>query len=459
MNHSALRGQPPTFDLFSRFAFPSDPAHTFSSIIFHRLPQLGDPAHPLRVLSDFAEMVIDMWQRCLSERYHAPIYYLVSLLLYTLELNTVAVAPHIVSSLVPVCSTTCRLVALPRFNSPDGSSADNNVVRQLNVDIDVTQCLSLLFLAASGCLSVPLDSDASEAPGLPQVEFWKTMEFDFVLMMLSPKHPEADWFGMLSLLSTSVTPQSIGPIPSATNAGGRAEARTPQLVAATIIDCVSSFLCEPPRWAPSGSVKELVVRSAALKTLALFTTSPFGALQLAESNVAIPRLVTVLCWAIDRLYDVDVAPTWQVLEHTSDGAAEQGDGMELDPPESTAVRMQVDEPVLPNHSDQNGPGSEMDLEPDPVPLLCRLIAQAVRLLHFLATSERTADVANLSTKLAASHGGSQRHLLALARLNFAEEDLVLEAGIDAEIVELAHELLEPAVTPDEGEEVGEAFGD
>jgi hypothetical protein len=45
----------------------------------------------------------------------------------------------------------------------------------------------------------------------------------------------------------------------------------------------------------------------------------------------------------------------------------------------------------------------------------------------------------------------------LARLNFAEEDLVLEAGIDAETVELAHELLELAVTPDEGEEISEMF--
>jgi hypothetical protein len=81
------------------------------------------------------------------------------------------------------------------------------------------------------------------------------------------------------------------------------------------------------------------------------------------------------------------------------------------------------------------------------------------LLHFLVTNPRTADVANTATKLAASHGGSQRHLLSLARLTFAEEDLVLEAGIDAETVELAHELLELAVTPDEGEKVAEMFGD
>ncbi|KXX79389.1 hypothetical protein MMYC01_204072 [Madurella mycetomatis] len=463
LDHCALRDQPPTFDLFSRFAFPSEPAQTFASTIFHKLPQLGDPTQPLRVLVDFSDLVIDMWQRCLSERYHAPIYYLVALVLYTLELNAAAVAPHIISSLVPVCTTTCRLVALPRFNRPDGSTSDDNIVRQLDLDIDVTQCLSLLCLAALGCPSLPFDSETTEAPGSPRVEFWKTVELDFVLMMLSPKHPEMDWFGMLSLLWTSVTPLSIGPIPSATNASGRAEAKTPQLVAATVIDCVSSFLCEPPRWAPPGSVKELVVRSAALETLTVFATSPFGAFQLADSDVAIPRVVTVLSWAVDRLYDMDATtPLRKAAEHQmgTSGETKRGEDMDVDQLGPNPAEMQVDrDQQKQSVDDDEAADIGEDLEPDPVSLLCRLISRAVRLLHLLATDRRTAEVANISTKLAASHGGSQRHLLALARLNFAEEDLVMEAGVDAETVELAHELLEPAVTPDEGEEVGEVFGD
>jgi hypothetical protein len=424
---------------------------------------MGDSAQPMRVLADFAELVLEMWQRCLSERYHAPIYYLAALVLYTLEINTVAVAPHIISLLIPVCATTCRLVALPRLNRPDGNPHDHqdSVVRQLNLDIDVTQCLSLLYLAALGCLPPP-ETEAFETVSSPQAEFWKTMELDFVLVMLSPKHPEEDWFGMLSLLWTSVTPQSIGPIPSATNAGsGRAESKSPELVAATVIDCVSSFLCEPPRWAPPGSVKDLVVRSAALKTLTMFATSPFGAFHLADSDVAIPRLVTVLCWAVDQLYGMDialplgVAPQWDFKLQT-----ENGDDM------NAAEAMQVDGQ---NEQEQSNTeykaavnGIEVNhepVEPDSVSLMCRFISQAVRLIHFLATDPRTASTANMSAKLAAWHGGSQRYLLTLARLNFAEEDLVLEAGLDAETLELAHELLEPAVTPDEGEEVGEVFGD
>lgn len=437
---------------------------------------MGDPGEPLRLLADFAELVVDMWHRCLSQRYHAPIYYLAALVLYTLELNAVEVAPHITSSLIPVCATTCRLVALPRFNSIDGNLSDHpdTVVRQLCLDIDVAHCLSLLYLAALGCLSPPSDPDTADPPSpSPQMQFWRTMELDFVLVMLSPKHPETDWLGMMSLLWTSVAPDSIGPVPSSATdlSSNRAEARSSGVVAATILDCVSSFLCDSPRWASPGSVKEIVARSAALKTLLMFATSPFGAWQMADSDVAIPRLVTVLCWAIDRLYDMDVAlPQRKMHERkiNPNGAqTESGEDMDVDKRDSNAPEdMQLDGLDREKPADAGGHqlaqrtlDMGLEAEPEPLPLLCRFISQATRLLHFLVTNPRTADVANTATKLAASHGGSQRHLLSLARLTFAEEDLVLEAGIDAETVELAHELLELAVTPDEGEKVAEMFGD
>jgi hypothetical protein len=283
------------------------------------------------------------------------------------------------------------------------------------------------------------------------------MEFDFVLMMLSPKHPEADWLAMMSLLRTSVASNSIGPIPSSATAssGGRVDVKSPNVVAATLIDCVSSFLCEPPRWATLGSVKDMVARSTALETLTALATSPFGALQIAESDVAMPRLVTGLCWAIDRLYDSDLpfkAAEQGSADQTSSGAADRMNLDHIDP--DATQEMQVDvaegEPAAVVQDD-------VDVEPDPTALLPHIISRGIWLVHFLVTDPRTADVTNTSAKLAASYGGSQRYFLTLARLNFAEEDLVLEAGIDAETVELAHELLELAVTPDEGEEIGEMF--
>ncbi|KAK4151703.1 hypothetical protein C8A00DRAFT_16920 [Chaetomidium leptoderma] len=458
LDHTTIHGQPPTFDVFSRYSFPSDQSRSLASILLQKLPQMGSPGRPLSLLVDFADLLIEMWHRCLSERYYGPIYHLVALVLYTLGLNTVEVAPDIISSLIPVCATTCRLVALPRLNSVDGNLSEHSdaVVRQLCLNIDITQCLSLLYLAALGCLPQPLGESIASDPPLPspQLEFWRTMELDFVLTMLSPKHPEADWLGMMSLLRTSVTPENIGPIPSpATDStSGRAEVRDPKAVAATLIDCVSSFLVEAPRWASPGSTKEIVVRSAALETLTTFAASSFGTLQIAESDVALPRLVTVLCWCIDRLYDSDLPLRAEKEQGAGENKLKRADEMDLDQLDSNAAeggRVDEEQPAMAE--------GVLDAMPDPMALLYHIISRATWLLHFLVTDPRTSDLANTSAKLAASHGGSQRYFLTLARLNFAEEDLVLEAGIDADTVELAHELLELAVTPDEGEEISEMF--
>ncbi|KAL2145439.1 hypothetical protein VTI28DRAFT_7220 [Corynascus sepedonium] len=461
LDHTAIHNQPPTFDVFSHYSFPSDQKHSLASIVLQKLPQLGNPGDPTSLLIDFADMLIEMWHQCLSERYYGPIFHLVSLILYTLDLNAVEVAPHILSSLIPVCATTCRLVALPRLNSTDGDLSEHpdSVVRQLCLNIDVTQCLSVLYLAALSCLQQPLgDLDSSDPPPhSPQLEFWKTMELDFVLTMLSPKHPETDWLAMMILLRTSVTPHSIGPIqslaPDATD--HRPDAKNAEAVAATLIDCVSSFLTDPPKWTRPRSTKDIEVRLAALRTLTTFATSHFGARQIAESDVAIPRLVTVLCWALDRLYDSDFPPRPEQKANAGSSDKEKGDLMEIDHREPNSTRHAHEHRAEGESKDVAT--KALDPAPNPMSLLYQTISHGTRLIHFLVTNPRTSDAANMSTKLAASHGGSQRYFLTLARLNFAEEDLVLEAGIDAETVELAHELLELAVTPDEGEEISEMF--
>ncbi|KAM7183664.1 Protein of unknown function (DUF3636) domain containing protein [Naviculisporaceae sp. PSN 640] len=486
LDHSPLHGQPLTFDLFSRFAFPTQPNQSFAATIFQKLPEMGSPQEPLRLLVDFAELMIDMWRQCLSERYYSPIYYLAALVSYTLQLNAAAVAPHIISSLVPVCSTTCQLVALPRFNSVDGNISDHpdSVVRQLLLDIDVTQSLSILYIAALGCLNPTCSSDDTTSQGpngdvtlplqySPQTEFWKAMELEFVMMMLHPKHPEVDWFGMLSLLWTSVLPTSIGPIPnpatSATHfANGRPELETLEFAAFGIIDRVSSFLVEPPRWVVVGTEKDLVIRLSILKTLILFATSDFGVVHLARSDVALPRLVTVLCWGIDKLYDAKVPylspQPASATEQITGGALEQIPGAGDPVPVLDADLMQLDPPArhvgdAGSGAEENSNGEEEENDNTKVPgLLLSLISQAILLLHTLVTGPRTANLANITAKLAAAQGASHRYLITLTRLNFAEEELVLERGIDAETVELAHELLELAMTPDEGESVGELFG-
>ena len=412
---------------------------------------MGHPEQPLSLVVDFIDLMIDLWQRCLSERYHAPIHYLASLIAYALQLNTISLAPHIIASLIPVCTTTCQLVALPRFNSVDGdiSQHPDGMVRQLSGDGSVTHCLSLLCQAALGCLS-PSTEDPEMAITLgssQQIFFWKTVDMEFVIALLSLKQPESDWYGIISLLWTSVLPDSIGPMPNPITPTGYGkeslvDSQSRELAADAVVERVSICLAELPRWAAPGSAKELQVRLAVLNTLVVFAASPFGMRHIARSNATIQRLVAVLCGAIDRLYDVDPPLP------DDDG----GDRMEVD----------VDV-VIPNGAgdddlDDLVDGGNGECGQDLPTLLCRVISKAVLLLHTLATNSQTADSVSILTQVAASNGGSQRCLLALARLSFAEEDLVLEAGIDIDTVERAHELLELVVTPDEGEGMSDLFG-
>jgi hypothetical protein len=64
---------------------------------------------------------------------------------------------------------------------------------------------------------------------------------------------------------------------------------------------------------------------------------------------------------------------------------------------------------------------------------------------------------DMQEKLSRIHGGSQKYLICLARLNFSEDDLVLDADIGSEIQECAHEMLELTVTPEEGDAIHSAY--
>lgn len=480
LDHSIDHGQPLTFDLFSQFSFPSNPPKSFATLIFEKLPTMGNSHDPCSLLVDFADLLIDMWQQCLSERYHFPIYYLGALLSFTLHLQNGSVAPRIISSLIPICTTTCRLVALPRFNSPHGdiSGHPDNLIRQLSVDLTIPQTMSLLNLAAVGCLSPPVaDEDEEDSPRKtsPQVEFWRTVDMEFVILMLSVKQPEQWWFPMISLLSTSVLPTSLGPVPSPISSTTyENNPGTPEIIAEAIINRVSMCMVDLPRWAPPGSAIEVQVRLAVLDSLIVFATSPFCFLQIAQSDITIQRLVTTLCWAIDQLYDVDTSfpePGKGPPTCSASRSGISGNGTELDDHDLAGVtfmeidkkyaeQQQVEEDFqkmqLEGTIDIEEDSEESRRQSTPA-LLCRVISKAVLLLHALVTDERTANIVDMTRQLATSAGGSQRYLLTLARLSFAEEELVLEAGIDVETAERAHALLEMAVTPDEGEEMGALF--
>lgn len=358
----------------------------------------------MQLLVDFCELVVSMWARCFDERYWEPVKHLVSLICFTLYLHTTTIAVWTFKNLATTAQTTIFMLAEGRHRVADGDLSKNEAYNGVEEHVDTARILALLQLVAMACATTPIKTDGGQE--FRTADLWQLLTLDFVLLLLTPKQRFEDVIGVLGLLSTSVLPASIGPI---------VEDKEPAFVARVVIERVSAKLVEFPISVTTQDERRRI-RTAALRTMIAFSRHQFGALQLASHSNALPRLVTCLSTSIDSLYDQQI-------------------------PASILPAQDDSQPII------DGSAS-----------LCRIISQCVMLLHFLITSPETANTADIAQKLSVSLAGSQRYLIALGRLTFAEEDLVLESGLDSEVLEAAHELLELAVTPDEGELVSAAFG-
>ena len=82
-----------------------------------------------------------------------------------------------------------------------------------------------------------------------------------------------------------------------------------------------------------------------------------------------------------------------------------------------------------------------------------LVNEATRLVFHLTSV--FPDI-NMQEKMRVIPGGAHKHLIALTRLAFSE-NIFYERGIEDDVVDCAHQMLENSVTPEEGEALLEAF--
>ncbi|KAH7163417.1 hypothetical protein B0J13DRAFT_601931 [Dactylonectria estremocensis] len=408
LDHGSFLDQPPTFEVLSRFSFSSEPETSFAAYFFKKVPVMGNPHRPIQLLVDFAHFVVQIWTRCSDEQYWEPIKYLVALVAFTFQLQATEVAPWILTDLAPVAQATICTLAEWRHRFSDEERVKDVRFKVLEEHINITDILSLLYTTSLTCATAMVETETGFES--KAAHFWRHISLDLPLMLLTSKQELADILGMLDLLATSALPHSIGPI---------TKEKDPPFVASMIIDKVASKLTEFPHSATTPAEKR-TLRLATLRTLIAFARYDFGAVQLASHNTVLARLVICLSSSIDELYDQPIPSN--ILPDLSGSG-----GLEVHPPSDSSSE------------------------------LYRIISQCVHLIHVLVTGAQTAHLADISQKLSLAHGGNQRYLLALGRLAFVEEDLVMESGIDEDTIEAAAELLELAVTPDEGEVVSEAF--
>ena len=72
--------------------------------------------------------------------------------------------------------------------------------------------------------------------------------------------------------------------------------------------------------------------------------------------------------------------------------------------------------------------------------------------HVLRTFDESID---LTSKLEVERGGYHAFLISMSRVAFSEQ-LVFEAGIEMEVIEAAHDILDNVLSPEEGEAIVKA---
>lgn len=227
--------------------------------------------------------------------------------------------------------------------------------------------------------------------------FWRLIRWDFILMMLNTAQPIQDIILTMNLLVTSIRGDSFGPIH---------ETETEQLDNENyIVDRVANLLSEMPQVdegkKPYMKVEICNMRLKALSLLMAVAFQPMdpanehGSFVIASHPTALARLIRAMHDELNALYSY--------------------------PP-------------------------ERDLHASLVNGLMRLVYGVMR-RH---------EGVDLQSKLGNVAGGKQKFLVVLTRLAFSEGP-ILEENIEDETVEMAHEILDDAVNPQEAEALLDAF--
>ncbi|KAL4898313.1 hypothetical protein BDV59DRAFT_166632 [Aspergillus ambiguus] len=228
--------------------------------------------------------------------------------------------------------------------------------------------------------------------------FWRHIRYDFILMLLNSAQRAKDITLMLGLLSTSIRSRSFGSIQDTEQNQIANENYIVDRVANLLSETLQVDEGQPP--CTAFEVCEMRLEALSLLTSIAFNvmapSSTRGSSVIASHPTALARLIRAMHDELDALYSSS--------------------------PEQDQHAMLV-----------NG---------------------LMRLVH--GVIQRHQGQIDLQSKLCRVPGGKQKFLVVFTRLAFSE-GLVVEAGIEDEIVEMAHEILDDAVNPQEAEALQEAF--
>ncbi|PGH04162.1 hypothetical protein GX51_03669 [Blastomyces parvus] len=344
---------------------------------------------------EYAKAIISLWSRALKESFYDPVAMFMAIIKYIINLDPSNIVPLLIDDLLPVLLKSGYVNGVARFRNSPVSHQNLGQVKQTPQSELHHQVNSTeaLNILYLAASSCQHDFDA-------QRKFWQNILYDFILVMLNSNQPIDDIIITLNLLSYSILPTSFGPLLS-----------TPAEQTANenyIIDRVANLLSEQP-YVDEGE-------------------KPYTPWQISTLRIEAMSFLTTLAFS---------------SPHPSPSKNHAGRLLALHPTALARVFRSIHDELDALYS--NPPERELHVA---------LVNGLTRLAYGIMRSFR--DEVNVPAKLRVVPGATQKHLVALTRLAFCEGPL-LEAGIEDDTVEMAHEMLEEAVNPQEAEALLEAF--
>lgn len=405
MAHKSPNGKDRVLEALAQHVFLSNPSKRLSSIFYDALAaKMFSNVHALAL--DILAAICDLWAQCLLEKLYAPINLLLDALHFVLACERCETACEIKSRFVPLMIDTIDLVANPLSKAAKvGQDAIKTLYasghREVTAQIDVLACLDILHLIATSCISIS-DTEAAK--------LWAMIPSDFAIMLLNKEQPIAQISLMLRILSTSTLATSIGPITASDSQADSQAHREDALIGrlTNILTETPSITADPSPPAASSSADDdlpdvvtatdiLDLRLRVVDLLTTLSIPQHGAGRLASNRICIGRLIKYLDRLLNMLYKTPLAPTQDVT--------------------------------------------------------IKSINATMKLIYHIVISNPGFDI---KSKLVNTLGGQHAYLVSLTRLAFSE-GLVLEKGIEEEVVDMAHHILDEGLSLEEGEAFGGVF--
>lgn len=425
LNHYPCEGHERSLEALMKHSLPSDSERTLSSIILDGLSIPTSTDEPLAL--KLAHIVLKLWDQCLKERLFLPIYLLLDLLRFALDVQPASIITKLISSAVPLFGHTIETVACPftrasRYSNYATSAEYRDIVDNVIPHFDLDEVLDMLQIF---CDAASLNEETLD-------QFWRLVEFTPMVVLLNKALPVSQITSALRMLKTSPLANTFGPIYAGGDEAGNemdpgsvAEKQAKQ--ERDTIERLTSLLFEMPEVPvdepPYTEAEIAELRIEILEILKAVSATEHGGLLLAQHRTTIGRLVRFLDGQLCRLYNTRPSVGLAAPEFSKTTTDEEGD--------------------LRHHGET---AKAHDLIAKTINLTTRL------LYHLLRTHEPHID---LQQKLRAVKGGYHKFLSSMTRIAFSEQ-LVLEQGIDEAVVEAAHCILDNVLSPEEGEAIMKA---